>query len=196
MGKRLTSLVLAAFFCLFTHAGRAGDSVGDLAPNWILPDVTGTPISLYDEADAGKTTVMFFWASWCKSCKSLLPVLQQLNRAKGDRAISFYLMNVWEDDDPVAFLKRHNVELPVVLQAENVAQRYDIRITPGVVVVDPERRIRYVRSPHQTATEVATALQQVLDLQVPGSSAIAAPEADSAAPANNSSSAAHAHPVD
>jgi thiol-disulfide isomerase/thioredoxin len=166
MRKRVTSLLFAAFFCLFTHPGRAGDAVGDLAPNWILPDTTGTPISLYEEAEAGKTIVMFFWASWCKSCKSLLPVLQKLDEAKGERPISFYLMNVWEDDDPVAFLKRYDLELPVLLQAENVAQRYDIRITPGVVVVDPERRIRYVRTPNQSVAEVTAELQRVLDLPV------------------------------
>lgn len=166
MQKRVTSLFFAAVFCLFAHTGTAGGAEGDLAPNWILPDSKGTPISLYEEAEAGNTIVMFFWASWCKSCKSLLPILQQLNEAKGDRAIRFYLMNVWEDDDPMAFLKRYDLELPVLLQAENVALRYDIRITPGVVVVDPERRIRYVRSPNQTVAEVTTQLQNVLDISM------------------------------
>lgn len=156
--------------------------MGDLAPNWILPDIAGTPISLYEEAEAGKTTVMFFWASWCKSCKTLLPVLQNLENAKGERPISFYLMNVWEDDDPLAFLKRYELTLPVVLQAENVAQRYDIRITPGVVVVDPERRIRYVRSPHQTVAEVAAELRRVLDIPLNDPNATTAAPATPGAP--------------
>src|SRR5690606_32140675 len=106
MQKRVTSVFFAAFFCLFTLPGRVGDAVGDLAPNWILPDSKGKPVSLYEEVETGRTIVMFFWASWCKSCKSLLPILQQLDDAKGERPISFYLMNVWEDDDPVAFLER------------------------------------------------------------------------------------------
>ena len=188
MQKRVTSLFFAAFFCLFTHAGRAGDRVGDLAPNWILPDTTGTPISLYEEAEAGKTTVMFFWASWCKSCKSLLPVLHKLDQAKGERPISFYLMNVWEDDDPVAFLKRYDTDLPLLLQAENVALRYDIRITPGVVVVDPERRILYVRNPNQTVAEVTEELQRVLDISM----AALSPATHSATSSNNSTSAVKA----
>ena len=119
---------------------------------------------VYEEAEAGKTTVMFFWASWCKSCKSLLPLLNKLEAAKGDRPVSFYLMNVWEDDDPMAYLKRNDVGLPVLLQAENVAQRYDIRVTPGIVVVDPERRIRYVRDPDESVEEIATKLQGVLGI--------------------------------
>lgn len=186
MRKRVTGLVFAAFFCLFTHSGRAGDAVGELAPNWILPDSEGTPISLYEEAEAGRTIVMFFWASWCKSCKSLLPVLQKLDQAKGDRPIRFFLMNVWEDDDPVAFLKRYELTLPVLLQAENVAQRYDIRITPGVVVVDPERRIRYVRNPDQNVTDVTAELQRVLEISSATAATAATPAASvGPAPAAN-----------
>lgn len=144
----------------------AGDAVGEVAPNWILPDLNGTPVSLYQEADAGKVTVMFFWASWCKSCNSLMPVIKRLDAVKGERPITFYLMNVWEDDDPLAFLQKHQVNLPVLLQAENVAQRYDIRITPGIVVVDPQRRIRYVRNPQESVAEVTAALQKVLEIRL------------------------------
>lgn len=182
MRKSVTGLIFAAFFCLFTHPGRAGDAVGELAPNWILPDSKGTPISLYEEVEAGKTIVMFFWASWCKSCKSLLPLLQKLDQAKGDRPISFYLMNVWEDDDPVAFLERYDLNLPVLLQAENVAQRYEIRITPGVVVVDPQRRIRYVRSPDQTVTEVTAELQRVLEISPTATATAVTPAVSEPAP--------------
>jgi len=188
MQKRVTSVFFAAFFCLFTLPGRAGDAVGDLAPNWILPDSKGKPVSLYEEVETGRTIVMFFWASWCKSCKSLLPILQQLDDAKGERPISFYLMNVWEDDDPVAFLERYDLELPVLLQAENVALRYDIRITPGVVVVDPERRIRYVRSPNQTVAEVTAELQRVLDISM---TTVATPTV----PANDATPAHMPHPA-
>jgi Thiol-disulfide isomerase and thioredoxins len=164
MRKRVIGLLFAFLFGALAISGRAGDGVGELAPNWILPDTSGKPVSLYEEAEAGKTTVMFFWASWCKNCKSLLPVLKELDANKGDRPITFYLMNVWEDDDPVAFLRRTGVNLPVLLQAENVAQRYEIRITPGIVVVDPERRIRYVRDPQESISDITSALHRVLDI--------------------------------
>jgi thiol-disulfide isomerase/thioredoxin len=164
MRQRVIGLLFASLFSLLASPGRAADGVGELAPNWILSDLSGKPISLYDEAEAGKTTVMFFWASWCKTCKKLLPVLQELEHNKGDRPISIYLMNVWEDNDPVAFLRDFEVNLPVLLQAENVAQRYQVRITPGIVVVDSERRIRYVRDPRETLHDITTALYQVLGI--------------------------------
>jgi thiol-disulfide isomerase/thioredoxin len=164
MRKRVIGLLFAFLFGALAIPSMAGDGVGELAPNWILPDISGKPVSLYEEAEAGKTIVMFFWASWCRNCKSLLPVLKELDANKGDRPITFYLMNVWEDDDPVAFLRRTGVTLPVLLQAENVAQRYQIRITPGIVVVDPERRIRYVRDPQESISDITSALHRVLDI--------------------------------
>lgn len=167
-GKNAFVLLLALCCCLVARSVSAGGAIGDVAPNWILMDQKGAPVSLYQEADAGKTTVMFFWASWCKSCNSLMPVIRQLDQAKGERPIQFYLMNVWEDDDPQAFLQKHQMTLPVLLQAENVAQRYNIRITPGIVVVDPERRIRYVRSPQQGVAEIAAELQKVLGIRLAG----------------------------
>lgn len=95
-GKNAFVLLLALCCCLVARSVSAGGAIGDVAPNWILMDQKGAPVSLYQEADAGKTTVMFFWASWCKSCNSLMPVIRQLDQAKGERPIQFYLMNVWE----------------------------------------------------------------------------------------------------
>jgi len=157
----------AICLCLLTLLSRAEDPTGEVAPNWILPDLSGTQISLYQEAEAGITTVMFFWASWCNGCKALLPVIKRFNAAKGDKAVRFYLMNVWEDNDPVAFLRQHDMQhLPVLLQAENVAQRYDIKLTPGIVVVDAQKRIRYVRQPGESETEVSGKLQEVLGITI------------------------------
>lgn len=155
----------ALCLCLLALVARAEDPTGELAPNWILPDLSGTQVSLYQEAEAGNTTVMFFWASWCNSCKALLPVIKQLDAAKGDKAVRFYLMNVWEDKDPVVFLNQFEMQhLPVFLLAENVAQRYDIKITPGLVVVNAEKRISYVRQPGEGPAQVSERLQEVLGI--------------------------------
>lgn len=158
----------ALCLCLTALLTWADDPTGQLAPNWILPDQSGNPVSLYQEAEAGSTTVMFFWASWCNNCKKLLPLIKHLEAAKGDKPVKFYLMNVWEDNDPAAFLRQHDVQhLPVLLQAENVAQRYDIKITPGIVVVDADKRIRYVRQQGEGLAEVSERLQKELDIRLP-----------------------------
>lgn len=138
-----------------------------IAPNWILPDGNGNPVSLYQESESGKTTVMFFWATWCKPCKRLMPVIRQLDAAKGDKPVVFYLMNLWESGDAEGFLRSQAIELPAFYQTESVAQRYDIHITPGLVVVGPDRRIQYVRQPNERIPEIAAQLQHLLGITLP-----------------------------
>lgn len=127
-----------------------------VAPNWILTTTQGENLSLYDMAAAGKTTVMIFWSTWCKNCKDLLPQLNHLLQSKPSSHLSVVLMNVWEDGDPVVYLKEQQVAFPLVLRAEHVAQRYDIKVTPGVVVVDEHKQVQYNRPvDHQVSDVVA-----------------------------------------
>ena len=166
MWKRIF-LLLAVFSNGFLmKPAMAGDIVGQVAPNWILSDLEGTSISLYQEVEEGKTVVMFFWASWCKNCQSLMPFIRELREAKGDKPISIYLMNIWEDGDPVEFIKNHNIGVPLILHAENVARRYNIQLTPGIVVVDHTRKIQYVRQHQENLSDVVSHLQKILDVQL------------------------------
>lgn len=135
------------------------------APNWILPNSKGEPLSLYQIADAGKTTVMVFWSTWCKSCKTLLPKINALSQSRRARNISFVLMNLWEDSDPLAYAEQHNFTIPLVLQAEQVAQRYQIGVTPGIVVVNPAKQIIYVRPGKDDAEDVLQVLEDIIAQQ-------------------------------
>lgn len=165
-------VLLRAHFCAVLFAvtactASAGEQVnqGDIAPNWILTDLQGQVSSLYEGAEQGKWTVMVFWASWCSKSEQLIPVIEQLNQEKGDSPVAFYLMNVWEDKDPAAVSEQQNYELPVVRQAEHLAKRYGVRITPGVVVISPDKRIHYLRQSGESVEEVTANLKQILDLE-------------------------------
>lgn len=174
--------------CLMVAGVRAEPlGVGSLAPNWVLPDLQGNQVSLYQQAEAGNTTVMVFWASWCRNCKALMPTLRELQNAKGDKPVAIYLMNVWEDNAPEAFTEEPGFNLPVLLRADNVARRFDIGTTPGVVVVGPDKRIIYKRTPGTQMEDVATSLSALLS----DSSRESAPEPAVGAPAVQSTSSNH-----
>lgn len=178
--RRFILGVLSGLFLFSSVTTWAGSSaaVGELAPNWILPDINGSQISLYQEAEQGRTTVMVFWATWCSNCRVLLPKIEALDHAKGDTPVAFYLMNVWEDGDPRTFIDELNIDLKVVLQAENVAQRYNVTITPGIVVVGPDKRIKYVRQPSQNTGVIATQLQELLGIKVATTNSAPTPTAE------------------
>lgn len=133
-----------------------------IAPNWILPDMHGNPVSLYELAESGKTTVMFFWATWCGSCRTLLPELSKLHKQKGKKSVHIILMNAWEDDDPLKFLAEQQLGLPVILQTEMVAQRYNITTAPGMVVVTPDKRITYIHQPREANDKIVGSLRSLM----------------------------------
>lgn len=161
---RLRCCLALLLATLSTLTQANGLRTGDTAPNWILMDKQGETVSLYQEADRGRTTVMIFCASWCDRCQELLPQLQAMNRAQDPTSpsASFYVMNVWEDGDPVAFVQDKAPSLPLVLRAEHVAKRFDVEVTPGVVVVGPDRKIIYQREPGTEMPQVAAQLEDIL----------------------------------
>lgn len=135
------------------------------APNWILSTPDGTSMSLEDIAQQGKATVMIFWSTWCQGCKSLLPALAEMTGKHGNDAAQVVLLNVWEDNDPEAYLQKAKLNFPLLLRSEAVARRYQVGVTPGVVIVDSDRKIRYIRSYQEDAADV---LNQI-DLWLSGS---------------------------
>lgn len=163
----MRTFLLVVVLSGLSYSSLAGQPIeqGDIAPNWILADLQGKAVSLYEEAEQGKWAVMIFWATWCSNCKILLPEIVKIDRQKGSAPVAFYLMNVWEDKDPAEFVAEQDYQLPVIRQAEQVAQRYGIRITPGIVVVDPDKRIQYVRQPSDDVATITRNLHGLLDIK-------------------------------
>lgn len=154
MKKYLSLLLLCA--SAVGHAERIG--LGDTAPNWMLSNMAGKQVSLYRDADQGRTTVMVFWSSWCQHCQQLLPRLSELQQRLEGAPVRIYALNIWEDGDPLAFMREHRLELELLPDADAVAKRYDIRSTPGLVVVGPQRKVLYLR---RQGMDPATAITDI-----------------------------------
>lgn len=164
---RLLSCLLLASLWLSAHCYseeiRSDSlSVGDTAPNWMMIDIEGQPHSLYNELDSGRDVVMVFWASWCKFCRELMPELSVFKRSLVNNSTRFFAMNIWEDGDPVDYFDSHNIKLPLILKADNIARRYNIKGTPGVVLIGRDKRIRYVRAANEDTNTTIRNLQRLL----------------------------------
>lgn len=95
-----------------------------------------------------------------------MPYLESLRQEFSDRGVRFYALNIWEDADPIAYMREKNFGFRLMLEADDVAKEYGIKGTPGLIAVDARRKIIYQRrsgtSPEQVETELMNALENLL----------------------------------
>ena len=59
--------------------------------------------------------------------------------------VNFYALNIWENGDATAYLADNGYRFHLLLEADEVAEIYGIKGTPGLFVVDTNQRVIYVR---------------------------------------------------
>lgn len=158
-------IILAIAIVLSARVSAATTAVlkeGMMAPDWMMSDIEGVTHSLYEELDQGNSVVMIFWASWCKYCRELLPEIDLFRRSLTGDQVRFFAMNIWEDGDPVDYFDVHQLDLPLILKADGIAQRFAVEGTPGVVFIKPDRTIAYTRDTGETIPQVMRHLQQLV----------------------------------
>ncbi len=155
---RKTAAALAGLLlALATLAATAQQTV----PDWTLETATGEPLNFYSHS-ADRPAVLLFWATWCPYCRKLMPELEAVRREFADADVVFYALNIWEDGDPVGYLREHGYGFDLLLNADPVAANYGVKGTPGLIVVDAARRVVYVRKSGTTPAQLASDLRAVL----------------------------------
>jgi cytochrome c biogenesis protein CcmG, thiol:disulfide interchange protein DsbE len=120
---------------------------GQLAPDFSLARVDGTPGAVAMSTLRGQVVVLDFWATWCGPCVQMIPVLDGLHRAWAARGVSFVGVNSDGGgatvDDIKAFMVEHPMSYPVVRDADGeVGARYRLEALPNIVVIGRDGRIR------------------------------------------------------
>lgn len=136
--------VIAFLACSVCLAGKPLH-VGETAPNWILPNSQGQHVSFYQDSES-KPAVILFWATWCPYCAALMPKLHELQQELANDDVAFYALNVWEEGDAVGYMAKHEYQFTLLLNADTVAKHYRVKGTPGLMVVDKDKVIRYIRT--------------------------------------------------
>jgi thiol-disulfide isomerase/thioredoxin len=139
----------------------AGDG-GELAPDWTLARADGAPLN-FAAHNEGRPSVILFWATWCPYCRKLMPHLEKLREEYAPGGVNFYALNVWEDGDPVAYMKKNGYGFHLLLDADEVAKAYGVKGTPALFVVGANREVLYVRKSGTSPTQVESDLRFVLD---------------------------------
>ncbi len=110
---------------------------GKVAPDFTLPNLNGTSVSL--SSHLGKDVVVLdFWASWCPPCRKGLPTLNSLAKALEGQSVAVYAINIRESTALVSeFARVEKLTLPILLDDTGlVADDYGVTTIPQTVIID------------------------------------------------------------
>lgn len=119
-------------------------TVGKVAPDFELPDLTDTTLRLSDYR--GKVVFLNFWATWCKPCKEEMPsmeVLYQTFKPEGLVVLAVSIDRVTTKQDIPPFVKSLNLTFPILVDSwGQTDKRYKLMGVPETYIIDREGVLR------------------------------------------------------
>jgi thiol-disulfide isomerase/thioredoxin len=137
------------------------------AAPFTLNDLNGNQVSLSDFK--GKPVILFFWASWCSSCKEDIALIEKFFEGKSDQ---FSILTIVIDGERKKRVKRlvqqYKITLPVLLVLkEKILDHYAISgWVPVVIFIDAEGRIvgKTVGQRNWSSPEAWAAVKEIFSL--------------------------------
>ena len=122
-----------------------GAMASSMVMNIVLVNERGQEVRL-GEVASGKPTLLFFWATWCKSCRKVQPSVAALGEKYRGR-VQVIGINVGGLDSVQAvndYRQRHGITYPLLVDRGNqVAEAYDIVAIPTVILLDRQGQVRF-----------------------------------------------------
>jgi thiol-disulfide isomerase/thioredoxin len=117
---------------------------GAPAPAFTLARVDGQPGSVALAGLRGQVVVLDFWATYCAPCRIMMPTLDALHGAWGDKGVSF--VGIDSENIPPeslrSFLGGHPIPYPVVADDGEVSASYHVESIPSLFVIGKDGSIR------------------------------------------------------
>jgi len=134
-------LLTTVFWAMPAQAVDAGDK----APPWRATDFQGETIS-FPEISQGKPAILIFWATWCDYCKAFMPYLKEIQQDYGADRILIVAVNAKQSDgDPDGYVRQLGFPVTAIRDGDDIADKYDVRFIPGLMVVDGLGIVTYRR---------------------------------------------------
>jgi len=141
----------------------SGDLTGQVAPDFTLPDLNGTPTSLSQLR--GKPVLLYFWDSLCAACLVQLPEIQALHETHAEAGLQVVAVNVDRALDMAkASTEQAKLTFPVLWQdpadpaAEQLNATYRPEELPRLLVIDAIGIVRADLTGYRERAEIEAAL--------------------------------------
>jgi len=119
-------------------------AVGSSLPEVILYDVLGNRVTVPGDS-AGRITLLHFWASWCKTCRSEMKHLESAVGKYRREGVAAYSIGIGEKKEAVlAYIRNLNVSYPVLVDPDSVTKkRFGIVGIPTYYVLNRQGVVRF-----------------------------------------------------
>ncbi|MBW2609552.1 MAG: TlpA family protein disulfide reductase [Deltaproteobacteria bacterium] len=142
-----TKLFLSLMITLLYFGCNGDVKAGQTAPDFILNDLYGNPVSLNQYK--GNTVLLDFWATWCPPCRKSIPELVGLQKRYRDQGlvilgISMDNLQQYNNKSLLAFKIKSGINYTILRSNDKVLYDYfgNQRISiPTLFVVDREGKI-------------------------------------------------------
>ncbi|MDX9840145.1 MAG: TlpA disulfide reductase family protein [Desulfobulbus sp.] len=109
-------------------------------------DLNGKPFDLA-ESIGSKPVMLVFWASWCPSCRTEVPKINQLAAKYGERGMAFVAINVGFNDSverAQAFARKTGMTYPAIFDGSGqITEPYQLIGVPTIIIADNKGVIQY-----------------------------------------------------
>lgn len=141
----LVWLVLSGFIMPQTEQlATAAPHEGFLAPDFSLATIKGETITLSNYE--GQPVLVFFWASWCSICKSIMPDLETVYQSTTPDGLVILAVNATQSDNlpsARAYFEENNLTYPFLLDPDGqAADAYQVHALPTSILIAPDGSIQ------------------------------------------------------
>ena len=112
-----------------------------IAEDFSLTGLSGETVRLSSSVQQSPQLVLF-WATWCPYCRALMPHLQSIVMEQDGR-IDVLAVNIREDGDPAAYLEENGFDFTLLLEGDDVGEKYGVKGTPSLYLVDSNMQILF-----------------------------------------------------
>lgn len=137
---------------------EVGPRVGQRAPDFSLPDLSGTPVRL--ASFRGCPVVLDFWATWCRPCQTSVAILETLRQKYAPRGLKVVAVSLdYRREDAVRFLEVSGYRGFIALWApfaetRTIARLFGVEAIPRTVLLDRQGIIRFTGHPQDLTDDV------------------------------------------
>ena len=122
---------------------KAFIKVGEIAPNWSLPLVSGSSIQLYDLK--GNLVLLEFWFPYCGGCVQAIPEINKIQDIYSNKNLKVYGIEFTRTDHESLddYIRKQGIEYPTLYKGQTVAKDYGVNAAPTFFLIDKKGLIVY-----------------------------------------------------